>query len=300
MGTEYRKVNMYCEVVEFAADLDNINSFKFSGGEVHVKQAFRTKRLVARIRTSDDFMKLLLVADAHKRENGELFELILPYMPYARQDRVMERGEALSLKVFCDIINNVGFPKVYVGDPHSDVTLALLNNSKSVCVPDEYFFESYYVKLKEMSYSHKQEEDSIFKVVSFDNYVVVAPDAGAYKKLSKSFKKTPLIYAVKNRDTKTGYISKLSVHGYEDIDLTGKRLLVVDDICDGGRTFIMLAEALRNAGIDNPLELYVTHGIFSNGFDELFKHYDFIHTTDSFYQDSSNGRLKVIKYFDCE
>ena len=53
--------------------------------------------------------------------------------------------------------------------------------------------------------------------------------------------------------------------------------MIVDDTCDGGRTFIELAKVLRarNAG---KIELYVTHGIFSKGLKELSEHFDCIHS----------------------
>ena len=63
--------------------------------------------------------------------------------------------------------------------------------------------------------------------------------------------------------------------------MEGSDILIVDDICDGGRTFIGLAEELKkkNAG---DLYLFVTHGIFSQGFSELKKHFKKIFSTNSF------------------
>jgi len=55
----------------------------------------------------------------------------------------------------------------------------------------------------------------------------------------------------------------------------------VDDICDGGGTFIGLAKALKQKNAGN-LYLAVSHGIFSKGFNELNKHFTKIFTTDSF------------------
>ena len=80
--------------------LEDIDSLVFNGGEVHVKNVPEIDILFAKIRNSEDLMKLLLVTDAHKREYGHNFKLLMPYIPYARQDRVANEGEALSIKVF--------------------------------------------------------------------------------------------------------------------------------------------------------------------------------------------------------
>ena len=75
-------------------------------------------------------------------------------------------------------------------------------------------------------------------------------------------------------------------------------ILVVDDICDGGGTFLLLAEALRKAGIDNNLELYVSHGIFSKGTDIIYKSFYPIYTTNSFFRGyDSNVKVHNLKEY---
>ena len=107
----------------------------------------------------------------------------------------------------------------------------------------------------------------------------------------------PLIYATKQRDTRTGALSNVEIHT-GGVDLGSRTILVVDDICDGGGTFLLLAEALRKAGIHNDLELYVTHGIFSKGTDALYKSYCPIYTTNSFFQGhDSNVKVHNLKEY---
>ena len=86
--------------------------------------------------------------------------------------------------------------------------------------------------------------------------------------------------ASKSRDLATQEISDTTING----DVKGKNLLVVDDICDGGRTFIELGKVLREKQCGE-LSLFVTHGIFSYGIDQLLDVYDRIYTTDSFHPD---------------
>jgi ribose-phosphate pyrophosphokinase len=116
---------------------------------------------------------------------------------------------------------------------------------------------------------------------NFRDIVLVSPDAGANKKtfeVAKYFS-TNFIRADKLRDLTTGQIKETIV--YAD-DLTGKTAVILDDICDGGRTFIELAKVLKAKGAAKVI-LFVTHGIFSAGLDPLFAGgIDAIWTTDSF------------------
>lgn len=265
-------------------DIERINFVHFPGGEVHLNSKDFFSELPENsdgddviwspIHNSTDLMELLILTDAYKRHYFKTPKVCIPYIPYARQDRVANDGEALSIKVFADIINAQDYPTVYVMDPHSEVSMALINNVKVITpVNDEY------LKKVVPNYSDKF-------------YVVLAPDAGSFKRLSKVIKEVPLIYATKQRDTKTGALSNVEIHA-GNVDLTEKTILVVDDICDGGGTFLLLADALHKAGIDNDLELYVTHGIFSKGVDVLAKSYCPIYTTNSFYDGRQHLQIKV-------
>jgi len=75
------------------------------------------------------------------------------------------------------------------------------------------------------------------------------------------------------RDTKTGEIKSVVLRD----EVPAGALLVVDDLCDGGRTFIELAKALPNRP-STATYLYVSHGIFSRGPDVLLGYYDKIFT----------------------
>lgn len=221
--------------------------FRFSDGAIQVKvtaECLSHVEITAHIRTSDDIMTLLMLTDALRREFNPTISLVLPYVPYARQDRVCSRGEALSLKVFCDLINSQKYYSVRIADPHSDVTGALLDNLW--IFPQDYF-------VREASY----------KYPSLAHSILVAPDAGALKKINACAKVlgTTYIRADKTRDPSTGEITGTQVIG--DV-YQHKSYLILDDICDGGRTFIELAKELRKQGALE-VNLFVTHGIFSKG-----------------------------------
>lgn len=258
-------------------DIEKINFVHFAGGEVHLNAVDFFKELPEKsdsddiiwspIHDSTDLMELLVLTDAYKRYYGKTPSVCIPYIPYARQDRVANDGEALTIKIFADIINSQGYPTIYVMDPHSDVSTALINNVKVIRKIDDAYLRSI--------------------VENYDKYVVLAPDAGAYKRLCKVIKDVPLIYATKQRDTRTGALSNVELHT-GNLNIMGKTLLVVDDICDGGGTFLLLSDELRRNKIPNQLMLYVTHGIFSRGVGRIKEAYAEIYTTNSFYSSFSS------------
>ena len=251
-------------------NLKDVKSFIFPAGEIHPTiDLVDTGYIYASIASSDDLIKLLLVTDAYKRKFNITPELYLPYIPYARQDRVCNNGEALSIKVLADLINSQNYPKVYVLDPHSDVSTALINN---VNVTDST------VLAKKVWVDLQNKYD----------LTVIAPDAGALKKTNKITKAVgydkDVVFCEKIRNTKTGEITGTKV--YCD-DIYNQSFIIFDDICDGGRTFIEIAKVLKEKGA-NKVILVVSHGIFSKGFKVMFEYIDKIYCTDSFSTDFNN------------
>ena len=114
--------------------------FQFGAGESHFQILAQTPRhveIMFRYTGDQSIIQLLLLNDALKRQGAEVIDLYIPYFPGARQDRVCNRGEALSVKVYADLINQQNFNQVFIFDPHSDVTAALLNKAigkQLICV----------------------------------------------------------------------------------------------------------------------------------------------------------------------
>lgn len=233
----------------------------FSGGEVQVRvtEDMADCIMEARLRNANDIMELLSVFDACKRQGFGIERLIIPYVPYARQDRVCAEGEALGASVMATLINSLNAWDVTIYDPHSDVTPALINGCHVI-----------------------HQSEFIEQIFQGFSGVIVAPDAGAEKKAAFSAKKLgcDLITARKNRNPQTGEITETAITGGSP---EGRRCLIVDDICDGGRTFIELAKVLRAQGATK-ITLYVTHGIFSKGFDVFPGLIDEVYYTNSLAQ----------------
>lgn len=261
----------------------SVHVFKFPGGEVGVdintgqitayhREAYDvgTILLTARIRNSDDVMALFMATDALRRVFVDAdINLFIPYFPYARQDRVCNPGEALSVRVMAQLINAQNYASVTVLDPHSAVTVALLNGA---FVLDQF---DVFCDIKE----------------DWEDWTIIAPDQGAVKKCEDFAKRVGAKAVVsfnKTRELSTGKITGMVPLFEPDPDAA---YLVLDDICDGGRTFIELVGHMSYVGT---LELAVTHGIFSKGIGIVADHFDKVHTSNSLPQTAHN-KLNVIE-----
>lgn len=244
--------------------------FTFKGGEEHIKiKEFHPHLPVIithRVNSSTDLMRVVMATDALRRIGHREIHLYMPYLPYARQDRVMVKGEPLSVKVFAQIINSCNFDSVTVLDPHSDVGPALFDRIQIDTNHD--FVQRAFHDLHLQGIDHNQ-------------IAVISPDAGAYKKIYKTCEAAQftgsLILCNKVRNLKTGEIIKMTF----DSDPTDKVCVIIDDICDGGRTFIELGKQLKDRGAKSVI-LIVTHGIFSYGTEPLEGTIDSVYSTDSF------------------
>ena len=178
-------------------------------------------------------------------------DLLMPYLPNARQDRVKEAGDIFTLKYFCEIINSLKFDTVFVTDAHSNVGLALLDRVREI-KPWDYIHKAL-TKITYFETGGVMHED---RMECYDNLLLFYPDEGAMKRYSKDVG-MPFAFGVKDRDWKTGQIKGLNLAGRVDI-IKGRNILIVDDICSKGGTFYYAARELKEAGAAN-IYLYVTH-----------------------------------------
>lgn len=227
---------------------------RFPAGEILVNlsmQGFVYPRdhvnVILNFKNSDCIMELMQIADCLSTMPSLTKYLYIPYMPFARQDRRANEGDSHSLAVFARLVNSLGFDYIETDDPHSDVVEALFPTAKI----------------------NRQWDIAQREVIPHTRpyNAVIAPDMGAAKKAAKVAEKmnVPMIQCTKVRDPETGKLSCPEIQGAEIIQ-EGWRLLVVDDICDGGYTFIQLIRALdEQLEVGVEVDLFVTHGIFSKG-----------------------------------
>lgn len=244
--------------------------FKYPAGELQVRikpeefiavASADSIEVTARL-TDGEIMELALLASAigGLKKKGAKVTLILPYLPYARADRRFVKGDCQGLRVFSLMLKALGFDEIETFDVHSPTAQRLIpilvNNP-----PDEY------VKLA-------------VKDIGTNDLTVLLPDKGAAR--YEEFVKTLHVdygFGEKVRDAATGALSGFTVpEGLKD----SPKVLIIDDICDGGGTFIGLAKAVKEKNPTARLFLFVTHGIFSKGLEELQKHFEQIYSTGTF------------------
>lgn len=171
--------------------------------------------------------------------------LHMPFLPYARQDKKVSNTSTFNLEVFADLLNGMRLSEVTALDAHnSKAARRLIKNFRNI----------------------KPEDFHIALIKKINPNFIVFPDEGA--KFRYDIPLMPYLIMNKERDQISGYITKMEATGTYLRQLSGK-ILIIDDICDGGATFIMCANALKNINPDIDIHLAVTHGIFSKGLKSL-------------------------------
>lgn len=237
----------------------------------------------SRLNSFKDLEIIICANQALKNAGADSVSLYVPYFLGSRSDRKFQEGGVNYLKqVICPIINSQNFKRVVTMDPHSDVLEACLNNYDK-----KNNFEL--VKFALTKIDNKQDAQ--------ERTALISPDAGALKKIydvAKYFKITNVTTASKVRDIKTGNIIKTEL---PTMNLDGiEHIVIIDDICDGGRTFIELAKEIRKHNAVSDIYLIVTHGIFSAGLEPLRQHFTKVFTTDSIQNlTSSDGFIKTME-----
>lgn len=220
--------------------------------------------------SDDDLIKLMFVKRYLDTISRHAYLRIL-YMPYSRMDRV-EGNSVFTLKYASEFINSLKFDRIYVLEPHSDVTTALLNNAVAKHTTVSLLAKT----IKEVGFCDYNEDYLFF------------PDAGAQKRYSMF--KYPSLVGYKSRDFQTGRINGLEVVGNAK---PGFKAIIVDDLCSYGGTFILSAQRLKEMGASE-IYLVVTHCENSIFKGDVFKKDNLINkvfTSDSILSDEINCRM---------
>lgn len=187
--------------------------------------------------------KLKDLAKTQRYYYKPLAELKIPYLPYARMDRIKEEKQFFSLKYVADFINSLGFEKVIINDAHSDVSLSLINNVKNNDMITRILTEEF------------------MKDHNVSNCVVCFPDKTAVKRyghLSNYFHGAISIEKV--RDFNTGKLLSFDLKVLSDnSDFDNKEVVIIDDICSYGGTFIGAIEEMKKYWKLDGFHLIVSH-----------------------------------------
>lgn len=225
-----------------------INQGSFPDGTLHINLPDEHIYAVKWNYESDaELFTLICIA---KHYNNPNMELDLPYIPHARMDRVKAPEDVFTLKYFCDVINSLNFKRVRVLDAHSNVALALLDRVEQMTV-ESSIYDAIYKASCEIAghYDHN------LRAKAQENMIAFYPDEGSMKRYSGMIE-MPYAFGIKKRDWATGKILGLDIMNKELVE--GKDIIIVDDICSRGGTFLHSAKALKAAGA-NRIFLYITH-----------------------------------------
>lgn len=222
-------------------------------------------------------LELIVASVASLRELGvKEIHLYTPYILGARSDRKFEDGGNNYLKdVICPVLNSLELDSITCLDPHSHVLEGCLKQFKSVSNKSLVFWSL----------------TDLYKNKSELSHILIAPDAGASHKIYKLAEqigyKEDIVTCRKERDTE-GNLT-LTYVPFSMAKCRNKDFIIIDDICDGGATFINIGKAIKSrfeiydkSNFNSKLYLIITHGIFSKGFDELSKYFDGIYCTNSY------------------
>lgn len=254
---------------------DKFMKFLFPDNQPHIKLLvgdYEPVDVRCSIMDSKTLLELLLMSNALKEKRIRKRNLYIPYLMGARSDRVMKPGDSFDLRVIADMINYCDFELVHLWDPHSEMASILINNA--IVHSNRFMVRSY----------------------TIPNSVLIIPDTGAAKKAPSYFEwdknLVDSVQCVKNTDPHTG---ALSIRVLEADRCTDKPCVIIDDICDGGGSFVAIANQIK----PSHLTLIVTHGIFSGGFGDLSKAFNEIIVSDSRpINGFPDNFLKIIKIYE--
>jgi len=244
-----------------------IDSFPDGQHNIQINKSSVTKNkevlIITRLTSFIDIEKLIAsVASLRELHYNLKISVYITYFLGARSDRTFDLPEPwvsnnYLKSVICPIINSLKFKKVYVLDPHSSSLECCLNNF--IKIKNNWLVETAVSDI----YS-KFHYDGIQFLNSNPVSVIVSPDEGASKKITKLLSELKysgrVMECSKERDTSGKIIKTLVPILVEDIK---KDFIIIDDICDGGGTFIIIAIEIKDQSPYSNIYFIVTHGIFS-------------------------------------
>ena len=224
-----------------------------------------------RFETNEDLIYLMFLKKHIDEKKLKSYNVLkLDYMPYSRMDR-SEDEVIFTLKYICEFINSLNFDKVIISEPHSNVCVALLDRVEAITNINSL--------VDKVMHECEFEKDLDF---------IYYPDTTAEKRQSNLLKPKNNLTGLKHRDFSTGNITGLEIIGDINKNPKGRKVIMVDDLCSKGTTFIKGAEKLKELGFSE-IYLVVEHCEYSILDGDIFKSdlIDKVYTTNSIISHSS-------------
>ena len=207
----------------------------FRGQEVFIVQTGRTGHM------DNDLVELLLLIDAAKQSFAKSVHVVLPYMPYSRQDKIHDPREGISARLFAKMIASAGADHVITMHLHADQIQGFFDCPVDNLNPRKYLVE-------------------YFKNKKIKDAVIVSPDAGGAKDAKKFADALGVSLAILHKQRPEHNKSEVThIVG----DVKGKTPIIVDDMVDTGGSVIGAVKALIDNGANKDVYLCATHAILS-------------------------------------
>ncbi|MEW6528789.1 MAG: ribose-phosphate diphosphokinase [Candidatus Micrarchaeota archaeon] len=226
----------------------NIEIKEFPDGDHYVRipdvKLMAGKEVVVyhRLYPSQNASLIQAIFIARALKEAKTIKLVAPYIPYSRQDKIWREGEVKSAEVVMGMLKNAGYSRVITFDCHFLKQVGDFEYS-GMSVTN--------ITLSDLLINHAKKRLG-------SNFEIISPDAGAnYMSNGKSMNKTRGDYGKGNiiyRD-----IEKIEI----DFDISGKNILIIDDMISTGSTMVKAIENLRKNGAGK-IALAATHGFFLN------------------------------------
>ena len=243
-GTETRYLSE--KIADFYGQrLGKVVRQSFSDGEIqcNIQESVRGKYVFfiqSTFAPSDNIMELLLLIDAAKRASAGYITAVIPYFGYARQDRKDKPRVAIGAKLLANLLIAAGADRIMTMDLHADQIQGFFD------IPVDH------LKSEAIFFDYLEKEDT-------SNTVFASPDVGSTKR-ARAYAQhfgTGLVICDKYRK-KANEVAEMTVIG----DVSGKDVILVDDIVDTAGTLCRAAQILMEQGA-NSVRAFCTHPVLS-------------------------------------
>ena len=219
----------------------------FADGEfsVYYKDSIRGKDVFlvqSTYPSSDNIMELLLMVDAAKRASAHYIAAVIPYFGWARQDRKDKPRVSIGAKLMADLLSTAGVTRVITMDLHADQIQGFFN------VPVDHLYAS-------MVFI-----DYLRQTSDLERTVIATPDVGGAKRANSyaKFLGVPMVICHKSR-AKANEVAEMTIIG----DVTGKDVILVDDIVDTAGTICKAADLMIQNGARS-VRAVASHAVLSD------------------------------------
>ena len=271
--------------MRFPWNKENIKKISYPDGSSYVEVESFLSQIEFRINSYEDLWTLTQIKDVYDHNNMQV-ELVLPCLIDAQADRRFSQYQPHSLKLVLKHLNSLNFKNIEIFHPHNaEIVEAILN--RVIILDNSYFIKQVISKIPVGL------ED-----IGKDNHLILmSTDAGGFKSLMKLCDKIgwkgETFSASKSRKYEDG--KSILTQQIDRQDFGGKDILIIDDICVKGGTFVGLAKMLKERNVGN-LYLAVSHLTVPNPNPELVGLYDTIFTTNSKGINYNVGPIEILNY----